>query len=64
VSPDDPVAVLERWRHNGAGFRVLHLSEQAAIVELHTCTGEPVDRLESNDPRLIQYLQAAEEGDR
>lgn len=64
VSPDDPVAVLERWRHNGADFRVLHLSEQAAIVELLACTGEPVDRLESNDPRLIEYLRAAEEARR
>ena len=64
VSSDDPVAVLERWRHNGADFRVLHLSDQAAIVELRACTGEPVDRLESNDRRLIEYLRAAEEDGR
>jgi hypothetical protein len=63
MSPDDPVAVLQRWRDFGADFRVLHLSEGAAIVELCACTGEPVDRLESSDPRLLDYLRAAERRD-
>jgi hypothetical protein len=57
VGTDDPVSVLERWCDNGAQFKVLHLSDRAAIVQLCSCTGEPVDRLESNDPRLIEYLR-------
>lgn len=60
VSRDSPVAILERWREHGADFRVLQLSRDAAIVELCTCAGEPVERLESDDPRLIAYLRAAE----
>jgi hypothetical protein len=63
VSPDDPVAVLERWRHHGADFRVLHLSDQGAVVQLLSCTGEPVDRLESNDPRLLDFLSALRRAD-
>ena len=63
VSDQDPIAVLERWRDFGAQFRVLHLSDDAALVQLCTCTGEPVDRLESRDPRVVAYLRAAEKGE-
>jgi hypothetical protein len=62
MSPEDPVAVLERWRDAGATYRILHLSDEAAIVQLCTCFGEPVDRLESRDPSLIAYLRDADEG--
>jgi hypothetical protein len=57
VAEDDPVAVLERWCDHGADYRVLHLSEDWAVVQLLACTGEPVDRLESADPGLIEYLR-------
>ena len=55
---DDPIAVLERWTDHGADYRVLHLSDALAIVDLCTCHGEPVDRLESSEPRLIEWLRA------
>ncbi len=57
MAEDDPVAVLERWCDHGADYRVLHLSEDWAVVQLLACTGEPVDRLESADPGLIEYLR-------
>jgi hypothetical protein len=57
VAEDDPVDVLERWCDHGAYYRVLHLSEAWAVVQLLTCTGEPVDRLESGDPELIEHLR-------
>jgi hypothetical protein len=63
MSPDDPVEVLERWRDSGATYRILHLSDEAAIVQLCTCFGEPVDRLESRDPSLVDYLRDAGEPD-
>ena len=58
MSADDPVEVLERWCDSGAAYRILHLSDEAAIVLLCTCTGEPVDRLESRDPRLVSHLRS------
>ena len=60
MARDDPVSVLERWRNYGADFKILHLSEKEAIVELRTCFGEPIERLESSDPRLLDYLRHAE----
>jgi hypothetical protein len=49
--------VLERWEHHGATWRTVHLSDSKAIVDLCTCFGEPVDRIESEDPDLIAYLR-------
>ena len=54
--------VLRRWEEHGAEWRVLHLSDEAAIVDLCTCYGEPVERLESNDPTLISYLRERDLG--
>jgi hypothetical protein len=60
---EDPVEVLRRWEDHGAAWRALHVSDDHAIVELCTCHGEPVDRLESSDPALIRLLrERAESG--
>ena len=59
----DPLTTLERWCQSGAGYRVLHVSEERAVVELLSCLGEPEDRIESSDPRLIDRLRReAQEG--
>jgi hypothetical protein len=47
---------LEHWTEHGAVYRVLELRDGHASVQLCSCTGEPVDRLESDDPLLIAYL--------
>jgi hypothetical protein len=60
MDPADPVAALRRWLDHGAGYRVLELSADRAVLELRTCTGEPVDRLESADPDLIGYVRKRE----
>jgi hypothetical protein len=54
---EDPVEVLKRWEDHGAVWRAVHVSDERAIVELCTCHGEPVDRLESDDPGLIRLLR-------
>ncbi|HKP89500.1 MAG TPA: hypothetical protein VJT75_05940 [Thermoleophilaceae bacterium] len=56
---DDPASVLERWVEHGATFAVIELSRDRAVVELRTCYGEPVERLESSDPKLVRYLHRA-----
>ena len=35
------------------------ISRDRAVVDLCTCIGEPVDRLESDDPAVIDYLRSA-----
>jgi hypothetical protein len=49
--------VLARWEDSGASWRAVHVSDAKAIVDLCTCTGEPVDRIESADPELIAFLR-------
>lgn len=51
------VATLERWADHGAVWRAVHVSDEWAIVDLCTCHGEPVERLESGEPELIEYLR-------
>lgn len=54
---DDPVEVLTRWRDHGADWRTIEIDDSHAVVQLLTCYGEPVDRLESTDPRLIEFVR-------
>jgi hypothetical protein len=51
---------LENWVLAGAHWRVVRHSETLVVVELQQCTGEPVERVESADPALIEYLRTAE----
>jgi hypothetical protein len=53
---ESPIVTLMRWEEHGAVWRTRHLSETAAIVELCSCAGEPVDELRSEDPELLCYL--------
>ena len=48
---------LEDWARAGAHWRVVHHGERRAVVELQQCTGEPIERLESEDPAVIAYLR-------
>ena len=56
---EDSLTTLDRWRDSGGDYRVVVLSDERAIVDLCTCHGEPMDRLDSDDPRLIAHLRAA-----
>ncbi len=50
---------LERWVQSGAYWRLVEISSRHAVVDLCACTGEPMERVESNDPTVIDYLRTA-----
>ena len=56
-----PVTIgdLKSWVLSGAHWRVVDISGYHAVVDLCTCTGEPMERLESADPAVIDYLRTA-----
>ena len=57
VRADDPVEKLRRWEDSGAVWRVLSRSGGTVVVALLTCSaGEEVDRLASDDPRLLDFV--------
>lgn len=53
---------LERWVLSGAHWRVLDISSEHAVVDMCACTGEPMERVESDDPAVIGYLRTARSG--
>jgi hypothetical protein len=57
----DPLTVetLERWEGAGAQWRVVDISAERVVVDLCTCTGEPVDQVQSEDPEIIEHLRTA-----
>ncbi len=59
--PNDALTIdgLERWLLFGAHWRVIEISNKYAAVDLCTCTGEPVERLRTEDPKVIEYLRTA-----
>lgn len=54
---ESPLVTLNRWEASGAHWRLRRLTADEAEVELLSCMGEPVDRLRSADPELLEYLQ-------
>ncbi len=50
---------LESWVLSGAHWRVVDISGERAVVDICTCTGEPMERVESADPAVIGYLRTA-----
>jgi hypothetical protein len=54
------IDALERWVLFGAQWRIVELSSARAVVVLCTCTGEPVERLESEDRAVIGYVRTAQ----
>jgi len=52
---------LQDWELGGAVWRPLEVSEDHAVIELCSCSGEPMDRVESDAPELIEYVRARSE---
>jgi hypothetical protein len=52
------IDALERWALFGAHWRVIDMSDTRVLVELRTCTDEPVERHEVTDAGVITYLRA------
>ena len=49
---------LERWTDNGAIWRAWEVTDERAVIDLCSCTGEPMDRVRSDAPELIAYVRA------
>jgi len=49
---------LDRWVQFGAQWRLVELTETRAVVDLCTCTGEPVERRTSSDSAVIAHVRA------
>ena len=50
---------LNRWTTSGGHCRVVDISSERVLVDLCACTGEPMERVESEGPAVIAYLRTA-----
>jgi hypothetical protein len=48
---------LTRWEEHGAIWRAVELTDERAVVQLCTCYGEAVDLVQSEDPKVIEFVQ-------
>jgi hypothetical protein len=59
-SDSPPVAALRRWEDMGGIWRVVsRTSDDVTVVLLRCDGGEEVDRLVSDDPRLLTFLDSS-----
>ena len=49
---------LEDWERNGAVWRPVEIYRNRAVVDLCSCTGELMERVESEDPDFITLVRA------
>jgi hypothetical protein len=57
MATEAAIDVLKRWEDHGAVWRAVHVSDAKAVVDLCTCDGQPVERLQSDDAELIAFLR-------
>lgn len=50
---------LERWQSAGGSWRMVEMAAGHVVIELCACTGEPMQRLHSEDPTVVARLRAA-----
>jgi len=57
LSSSVTIKELEEWELNGAIWRPVEVTDQRAVIDLCSCSGEPMDRVESEEPKLIEYVR-------
>jgi hypothetical protein len=49
---------LKDWELNGATWRAVELADDHAVIDLCSCTGERMDRVQSDQPEVIEYVRS------
>jgi len=58
VAREATIRELEDWERNGAVWRPVEISANRAVVDLCSCTGELMERVESDDPGFVDFVRA------
>ncbi len=51
------LADLRRWEAHGATWRAVEIADARVVVQLCTCTGEPEELAQGDEPALIDYVR-------
>ena len=49
---------LKDWELNGATWRAVELVEDHTVIDLCSCTGERMDRVQSDQSEVIEYVRS------
>lgn len=49
---------LERWEQRGAVWRTVAVNDHRALIDLCSCTGEPMERVQGDAPELIEFVRS------
>ena len=52
------VSELEDWERNGAVWRPVEVYARRAVVDLCSCTGELMERVEGEEPSFVELVRA------
>jgi hypothetical protein len=58
VAREATIGELEDWERNGAVWRPVQIVANRAVVDLCSCTGELMERVESDDPGFVELVRA------
>jgi hypothetical protein len=58
VARQATIKELEDWELNGAVWRPVEVDPDRAVVDLCSCSGELMERVESEDPAFIDFVRA------
>lgn len=56
--PSVTIEDLERWEDNGAVWRPYEVTDTRAVIDLCSCTGEPMERVQSDAEEVIELARS------
>ena len=57
-APSVTIEDLERWEDNGAMWRPFEVTDTRAVIDLCSCTGEAMERVQSDAEDVIELARA------
>jgi uncharacterized protein YfaP (DUF2135 family) len=57
-APSVTIEDLERWEDNGAMWRPFEVTDGHAVIDLCSCTGEAMERVQSDAEDVIELARA------
>jgi hypothetical protein len=57
-APSVTIEDLERWEDNGAMWRPFEVTDTRAVIDLCSCTGEAMERVQSDADDVIELARA------
>jgi hypothetical protein len=52
-SPTVTVEYLQEWEGRGAVWRAVRVSDDRVVIDLCSCSGEPMERVQSDEQELV-----------